>query len=102
MGAPLNVPVMMVNCTINPPAPCLWQAPVSAQNPPPRKTRPAIRRSGARWTTKALVRCAGALFLAHGMARPKYPPPAGRALALENEGFCALHDGGRLKYQIVA
>ena len=23
--------VMMINCTINPPAPCLWQAPASAQ-----------------------------------------------------------------------
>ena len=39
------------------------------------------------------------------MARPKYKPPpprAGRALALENEGFCAVHDGGRVKCQIVA
>ena len=34
-GAPLNVPVMMVNCTINPPAPCLWQAPASRQRPEP-------------------------------------------------------------------
>ena len=23
--------VMMINCTINPPTPCLWQAPASAQ-----------------------------------------------------------------------
>ena len=23
--------MMMVNCTINPPTPCLWQAPASAQ-----------------------------------------------------------------------
>ena len=25
--------MMMMNCTINPPTPCLWQAPVSAQKP---------------------------------------------------------------------
>ena len=36
--------MLMMNCTINPPTPCLWQAPVSTQKTK-RKTGPAIRRS---------------------------------------------------------
>ena len=39
--------------TINPPTPCLWQAPASTQKPT-RKTRPAIRRS-ARWRVNGEV-----------------------------------------------
>ena len=35
-----NKNMMMVNCTTNPPAPCLWQAPDQRLDPPKRTTRP--------------------------------------------------------------
>ena len=44
------VVVVVVLHDINPPTPCLWQAPASTQKIK-RKTRPAIRRS-ARWRVK--------------------------------------------------